>query len=120
MSKETDKKIEGHAYNGIEEFDNPLPGWWINGFYLTIVFAAVYIGWYHLGNGQSIEQEFQADRAAVQAKIAASAKKLELPSAEKLVEFSKDSAKLGVGKAQFTKNVPLAMLPMAAVGLVLI
>lgn len=33
----------GHVYDGIEEYDNPLPGWWTNLFYLTIAFSGGYL-----------------------------------------------------------------------------
>lgn len=33
----------GHAYDGIEEFDNPMPGWWKKGFWATIWFGVFYI-----------------------------------------------------------------------------
>lgn len=32
----------GHAFDGIEEINNPMPHWWLNLFYFTIVFAAIY------------------------------------------------------------------------------
>jgi len=32
----------GHIYDGIEEYDNPMPGWWSWIFVLTIVFAVFY------------------------------------------------------------------------------
>ncbi len=37
-----DKKT-GHVYDGIEEFDNPLPAWWFYMFLITIVFGAGYL-----------------------------------------------------------------------------
>lgn len=33
----------GHVYDGIEEFDNPLPAWWIKLFVISIVFGAGYL-----------------------------------------------------------------------------
>lgn len=41
----------GHVYDGIEEYDNPMPMWWVWMFVLSIVFALGYLAWYPgLGN----------------------------------------------------------------------
>lgn len=41
----------GHDFDGIQEFDNPLPMWWVWMFVLTIVFAFGYLFWFGgLGN----------------------------------------------------------------------
>ncbi len=41
----------GHSYDGIEEYDNPLPSWWYWAFILSIVFGLAYLVWYPgLGN----------------------------------------------------------------------
>lgn len=48
MSKPSEKKhgavqTTGHAWDGdLQEYNNPLPRWWLWGFYATVVFAVVY------------------------------------------------------------------------------
>jgi cytochrome c oxidase cbb3-type subunit III len=38
-----DKPTTGHSWDGIEEFDNPMPRWWLWTFYATIVWALGYM-----------------------------------------------------------------------------
>lgn len=37
-----DPETTGHSWDGIEEFNNPLPRWWLWTFYLTIIWAIAY------------------------------------------------------------------------------
>lgn len=36
-----------HEYDGIREYDNPMPGWWVWMFVFTIIFAVLYGIYYH-------------------------------------------------------------------------
>ncbi len=46
---EEESEIElDHDYDGIKELDNNLPPWWLYGFYLSIVFAVIYLGRYEV------------------------------------------------------------------------
>jgi cytochrome c oxidase cbb3-type subunit 3 len=37
-----------HNYDGIQELDNKLPRWWVWLFYITIIYAAIYLVYYHV------------------------------------------------------------------------
>lgn len=50
FKESTDQKV-GHAFDGIEEFDNPLPQWWFYLFVATVIFGLGYLMLYPgLGN----------------------------------------------------------------------
>lgn len=36
----------GHVFDGIEEYDNPLPAWWFKSFVITVIFSLGYLAWY--------------------------------------------------------------------------
>ncbi|MFN4101389.1 MAG: cytochrome-c oxidase, cbb3-type subunit III [Pararhodobacter sp.] len=40
--KKHETPTTGHSWDGIEEFDNPMPRWWLWTFYVTIAWAVVY------------------------------------------------------------------------------
>lgn len=39
-------KTMGHSFDGIEEYDNPMPRWWFIMFIVTIVFSLIYLALY--------------------------------------------------------------------------
>lgn len=44
-------KTTGHSYDGIEEYDNPMPAWWFWGFVISILFGIGYLLYFPgLGN----------------------------------------------------------------------
>lgn len=45
------EETTGHVYDGIEEYNNPMPKWWLNMFYITLAFGIGYlILWPGLGS----------------------------------------------------------------------
>lgn len=68
MAKVNDELLE-HDYDGIREYDNPLPLWWRWMFYGSILFAAVYTPYYILGYGPSQEAMYENEMAAAKEKF---------------------------------------------------
>jgi len=72
---EDDPNTTGHEWDGIKEFDNPMPRWWLWTFYLTIIwgigYSIAYPAWPLLNSatagvlGYSTRAEVVADIAAV-------------------------------------------------------
>ena len=51
-----------HEYDGIREYDNPLPGWWVWMFAGSFVFSIGYFFHYHVShNGASIAESYEQD-----------------------------------------------------------
>jgi len=68
-------KTTGHVYDGIEEYDNPLPRWWFGLFLGTFIFAAAYLVvfpglglWKGVFGWTSVNQ-LEAEQAKAQAKF---------------------------------------------------
>lgn len=61
MSDDTKNQINDpltdHDYDGIREYDNPLPTWWLWTFFLTIIFAFLYFLHYQFGGGPTLKDE---------------------------------------------------------------
>ncbi len=53
-----------HNFDGIQEYDNPMPGWWKWMFVATIVFSVAYWPYYHFGApGRSVSDRFNVAMA---------------------------------------------------------
>ena len=99
----------GHDYDGIREFDNPLPRWWLLTLYATVIFAIGYWFYYHTSqSGDSQMATYQKEVAEAQKEEDKRAQALEAAgkgvSEEQLLALSKDSAALDRGAAVFKQN----------------
>lgn len=61
-----------HEYDGIKELDNVLPPWWLGLFYLSIIFAVVYFGYYEVYKSTDMSiDEYQAEMVLAEEQAAA-------------------------------------------------
>lgn len=93
-----------HEYDGIKEYDNPMPKWWLYGFYASIVYALLYVlripG---TGGNESVLAEYRADSAAAAAVFAQQeATKPTMGDAE-LVALAGDAEAVHEGQEIFAK-----------------
>lgn len=76
MSTPKDKPNENdlllnHEYDGIREFDNPMPKWWVWIFWGSFYFGLGYFIHYHMtGNGESVAVAYDTDLALAREKEA--------------------------------------------------
>jgi cytochrome c oxidase cbb3-type subunit 3 len=62
MKDEKEKSLlMDHDYDGIQELDHPLPGWWKATFYLCILFAIGYFFHYIVLDGPSLKHTYNID-----------------------------------------------------------
>ncbi len=94
-----------HEYDGIRELDNNLPPWWVYMFYVTIIFAFVYMIWYHvLPYSQNQHERYIAELLeAEEEKALWVAKRGEMVD-ETNVQFLADAADLTTGRAIYMEH----------------
>ncbi|HEX3035512.1 MAG TPA: cbb3-type cytochrome c oxidase N-terminal domain-containing protein [Thermodesulfobacteriota bacterium] len=98
---EKDKLIEDHEYDGIKELNNPLPGWWLMTFYITIIFAVIYFAYYQFLGGPTLDEELAQDMSEIQAARTEAEKAVGMKSEENFTSMLDDQEVLAQGKAEF-------------------
>lgn len=103
MEEERRDKVRDHDFDGIEEFDNRLPRWWVWTFVLTVLFALYHwTSHYTFGTKPDNRAEFNADMDEI-AKIRA-AKALGGPSDAEVMALVAQPESLALGKQVFMTN----------------
>jgi len=98
IEQEADVMLD-HDYDGIKELDNVLPPWWVNLFYATIIFGAIYLVRFHVMDEYTQAQEYDQEVAAANIEI----EKNKLNSPKEEITFEKvtlltDAESLAKGK----------------------
>lgn len=101
----------GHSWDGIEEYDNPLPRWWLWSFYATIVWGLAYVVAYPAipllsGSTQgALGTTYRSDVAAEIQRF----KDANAPIQAKLVETPLDQVAADPDLANYTANAGAAI-----------
>lgn len=103
-SEEADLDL-GHDYDGIRELNNRLPGWWLYGFYFTIIFAAIYLWRYHVSHTAPLSaEEYTTSVAKAEAKVQEYLKKKGDAIDETTVTLLTSAEDIAAGKETFTSK----------------
>lgn len=93
-----------HEYDGIREYDNPIPGWWHWLFVLSIVFSVVYFMYYHIGTiSSTIHDDWQAQQVAEFQRIFGTLGELQ-PDQATILRMMKNPQMMAVAQGIFVGN----------------
>ncbi|MFT4840775.1 MAG: cytochrome c oxidase cbb3-type subunit 3 [Planctomycetota bacterium] len=93
--------LRPHTFDGIQEFDNRLPNWWLWTFYLACIFSVFY--WIHfqtLGTGNQPMDDYLDEQAAAAAAMEARLKENPITT-EVLLELAANPVFVTQGKELF-------------------
>jgi cytochrome c oxidase cbb3-type subunit 3 len=96
------ERLLDHAYDGIQEYDNPLPRWWVWIFYATIVFSVLYavdVGGWMKGPGRVPAYEHEMADAARRWPVETGT-----GDTAALATAARDPATIASGRAAFATN----------------
>jgi cytochrome c oxidase cbb3-type subunit 3 len=95
------ERLLAHDYDGIQEYDNPMPRWWVWLFWATIIFSLLYwidVGGFLRGPGRIVDYNRTMAEAAKKFPTSGGA------DAATLAALAKDPAALALGKQVFGTN----------------
>ena len=99
-----DAALLEHEYDGIREYDNPLPSWWVRLFWASFVFSIGYVFHYHLSdNGTSVARGYAQEMAQAREQRAR-AMLAEAVSESALEEIMNDPALIADAKPLFAER----------------
>lgn len=107
MSKKPPRDvIRPSVVDGIEEYDNPLPSWWVGLFNFTIVYGIGYLVWFHVLNKSSLNEDLIKDRQTYQELVATNQQEGAgtTKGPEELAAKLKDPNSIAEGKGIFAVN----------------
>lgn len=104
MNSQTYDELLDHSYDGVQEYDNPTPGWWNWIFGLSAVFAVGYFIFFHLGLlGWTVQDAHRAEISADAVRQYGKIGDL-TPDEPTILKYMQDPKWLAVGEGIFRAN----------------
>lgn len=104
-------KILSHNYDGIREYDNDLPRWWVSIFWITIIFGVVYSVYFHMPSTPTPEQALASRMEELKAMKPAVAASNSGPSEESMLTLAKSTEALSKGNEVFQARCAACHMP---------
>jgi len=112
VSDHEQDRLLDHDYDGIQEYDNPMPRWWLWVFYATIAFVPIYyFAPGNIGAGPGKVAAYEAEVAAYEASRPAPA--AGMASDESLRALVADASALELGQVTFVQHCAACHRPDA-------
>jgi cytochrome c oxidase cbb3-type subunit 3 len=100
----TGETLTDHSYDGIQEYDNPLPGWWKFLFWVSIIFSPIYYFFFHAGpESRTIYGQYESQKAKMMQVRFKDIGEL-TGDKETLLKYMKDKDWLSVGQSVYQTN----------------
>ena len=99
----SNEPVREHAFDGIQEYDNPMPFWWKAIFWATFFFSVPYFFFYHVGVGEDVDAAYERDLGEFYEAQAAKLGDLK-PDTTTIVSLSHDPKMKLAGQALFRSN----------------
>jgi cytochrome c oxidase cbb3-type subunit 3 len=105
MYDKSDKLLD-HECDGIQEYDNASPGWWLGTFYGAVVFSIGYMFYYGMNFGADHVDELNAAQVQHKASVQAwfDENPMVPPTTEELLAAAVDPAILAAGENAYQKQ----------------
>ncbi len=97
-------QLRAHTYDGIQEYDNPMPRWWLYIFYATILFAVLsFFNVPGFGIGRGRLANYGAEMAKAREKYGAlQAVQIPIPADAVILAAARNRVKRAAGEETFT------------------
>ena len=104
MSRRREPVVLDHEYDGIQEFDNPTPGWWHAIFVATIIFAGFYVTFWHFSPlAWTVHDTWEGEQVAEYKRIFGAVGDLN-PDQPTILKMMGDQKMLSVAQSMFIAN----------------